>query len=271
MSNEINSPHGTRLSILMTEGSSISARQALYALGPRHTIDLLDPSRLCQCRFSRFVRRWHRCPSYAKDPCGYLAFLGQTLRRGKYDVLFPTHEEVYLLARVRDVLSHRVALALPEFSALTQLHSKLRFLELLKELQIPHPETVVVDDRATLEAWTYFPQYVKLDAGTAGQGVRLVRDRGELQAALQVFEDSGWWRNGSPLLMQRPAAGRQAVSRAVFRHGELVGVHANELLLRGVGGAAVARTSCASGRGQSPSPDRAATRLARSVVSRLFL
>ena len=49
---------------------------------PRHTIDILDPSALCQCRFSRFVRRWYRCPSFATDPCGYLAFLGERLRLG---------------------------------------------------------------------------------------------------------------------------------------------------------------------------------------------
>jgi len=243
MSNENYSPDRPRLSILMTEGSSISARQALYALGPRHTIDLVDPSPLCQCRFSRYVRRWYRCPSFSQDPCGYLSFLGRMLRKRKYDVLFPTHEEVYLLARVRDALSRHVALALPEFSALTRMQSKLRFLELVQELRLPHPETNVVADRAELDTWTDFPQYVKLDLGTAGLGVRLVRDRGELQAALREFEANGWWQNGSPLLLQRPAAGRQAVARVIFRHGELVGVHMNELLLRGVGGAAVARVS----------------------------
>ena len=109
-----------RLKILMTEGSSISARQALYALGHRHTIDILDPSALCQCRFSRLVRRWYRCPSFAKDPRGYLAFLGERLRVGDYDVLFPPHEEVYLLSRVREQLSQQVALAIPAFDAVTR-------------------------------------------------------------------------------------------------------------------------------------------------------
>jgi hypothetical protein len=237
-------PSRRRLSILMTEGSSISARQALYALGPHHTIDILDPASLCQCRFSRFVRRWYRSPSYATDPCGYLAFLHERLKTGRYDVLFPSHEEVYLLSRVRDALARQVALALPEFNALTQLFSKLNFFALLNELQLPHPEAAIITDRAELDRWSDFPRFVKLDTGTAGQGVKLARDGGELQAALQLFKERGAWQNGTPLILQRPAEGHQTVARAVFNHGELVAVDMNEMRLCGVGGSAVARQSC---------------------------
>src|SRR5262245_57980376 len=116
----------------MTEGSSNSARQALYALGPRHTIDLLDPSPWSQCRFSRFVRRWHRSPSFARDPCAYLTFLGRLLKSNRYDALFSTHEEVFLLSRVRERLTQMVAAAIPEFAVVAQLTSKLKFIELLR-------------------------------------------------------------------------------------------------------------------------------------------
>jgi predicted ATP-grasp superfamily ATP-dependent carboligase len=237
-------PPRRRLSILMTEGSSISARQALYALGPHHTIDILDPASLCQCRFSRFVRRWYRCPSYATDPCGYLAFLHERLKTGRYDVLFPPHEEVYLLSRVRDALARQVALAVPEFNAVTQLFSKLNFLALVNELQLPHPEAAIITDRAELDRWSDFPRFVKLDMGTAGQGVKLVHDRGELQSALRLFEERGVWQNGTPLILQRPAEGHQTVARAVFNQGQLVAVDMNEMRLCGVGGSAVARKSC---------------------------
>jgi predicted ATP-grasp superfamily ATP-dependent carboligase len=238
-----NSPQ-RRLTILMTEGSSISARQALYALGPQHTVDILDPAALCQCRFSRFVRKWYRCPPFATDPRGYLAFLGERLKSGKYDVLFPPHEEVYLLSRVREALAKQVATAVPEFESVTRLFSKLNFLMLLQELQLPHPEAAVVASRAELDCWSDFPRFLKLDIGTAGQGVQLVHDQGELQTALRTFEERSAWQDGTPLILQRPADGHQTVARAVFRQGELVGVDMNELRLRGVGGSAVARKSC---------------------------
>lgn len=232
------------LTILMTEGSSNSARQALYALGPQHTIDVIDPSPLCQCRFSRFVRRWYRCPPFGRDPRSYLTYLGQRLRRERYDVLFPTHEEIYLLSRVAGELSQLTSTAMPEFYAVDQLHSKVRFLALLDELQIPHPDTAVVTSRQEIEQWTHFPSYLKQERGTAGQGVVLLRDRNELLAAVQRFESFGLWCDGTRLLLQRPAMGLQSAARGVFQRGELVAFHMNELRQRGVGGAADARTSC---------------------------
>ena len=63
------------LAILMTEGSSLSARHTLYALGGKHTIDVMDPAALCQGRFSSFVRNWIRCPSYSTEPVSFLKFL----------------------------------------------------------------------------------------------------------------------------------------------------------------------------------------------------
>jgi hypothetical protein len=233
-----------RLSILLTEGSSISARQALYALGPQHTIDIIDPSPLCQCRFSRLVRRWRRCPSFGTDPCGYLTFLGRLLKQQKYDVLFPCHDEVFLLSRVREALASRVAIAVPDFAAVNQLHSKIKFQALLNELKLPHPDTHIASSWAEIAGWNDFPRFLKLDSGTAGQGVQLVRNRDEALATLKAFEARRRWTEGSPLILQRPASGVQSVVRAVFRQGRLVGIHMSELRLRGVGGAPTVRDSC---------------------------
>jgi hypothetical protein len=60
---------------------------------------------------------------------------------------------------------------------------------------------------------------------------------------LQVFEERGIW-DGVPVLLQRPAEGRQAAVRAVFCHGTMVGIHMNALLVRGIGGAATSREAC---------------------------
>ena len=242
MSDASNAAEPTRrLKILITEGSSISARQAIYDLGPRHTIDICDPSRLCQCRFSRLVRRWHRAPSFTEDPCGFLRFLGKRLSAEPYDVVMPLHDEVFLLSRVRDELSKRVGIAVPEFSNLEILQSKIRFHELLKELDLPQPGADVLADKPELDAWTDFPRYVKADYGTASQAVRLVHDQLELQAALADFEKHGWWSPGVPIFLQVPATGNQFFVRAVFQRGRLVAHHATVMLLRGVGGAAVSK------------------------------
>ncbi len=232
-----------RLTILFTEGSSTSARQALYALGPRHTIDILDPARLCQCRFSRYVRRWYRCPSYSREPEAYLEFLFERLQAGRYDVLLPTHEQVFLLARFRQALLGRAGLALPAFESVDRLMNKATFARLLEELGLPYPATEMVVDRAGLLRPRDFPLYVKVAYSTAGQGVRLVQDRAELEAAADQLAETGFLDGRTELLVQRPARGIKRGATAVFQRGQLASAHCEESRAIGVGGSSMAKVS----------------------------
>src|SRR6056297_1898552 len=170
-----------RLRILLSEGSSLSARQTLYALGGRHAIDVLDPDPICQGRFSRFVRRFHRCPAYGKDPLGYLAALQRRVESGTYDVLIPTHEQVYLVSKCRERLQPHVGLAVPAFSKLDLLQSKVCFSRLLDELELPQPPCRIVTSAEELLASGPLPCFVKQPYSTAGQAVDWVRDRDALQ------------------------------------------------------------------------------------------
>ncbi len=230
-----------RLKILFTEGSSTSAREALYCLGPQHAIDILDPSPFCQCRFSRFVRRWHRCPSYAADPLGYLRFLVRLLRREKYDVLFPTHEQVYLLSRVAERLRKLVALTVPDFSALSRLYDKASFVRLLDEVGLPGPETVIVRGREELEQNWDFPRYVKLSHGTAGQGVWRVENSEQLRTIADQCERSGVFDAQQEILVQQPIRGIQRDAGGIFQHGRMVTGGSCEGIMVGVGGASMQR------------------------------
>ena len=133
-----------RLRILFTEGASLSARQTLYPLGPFYDIDVIDPDPLCQCRFSSYVGRFFRSPSFSKQPAEFLRFLAKLIREGGYDVLFPTHEQVYLLSRFRDAFTPHIGLALPDFAAMERMQSKAEFSRLLIELDLPQPDVAIV-------------------------------------------------------------------------------------------------------------------------------
>src|SRR5207245_1999108 len=93
---------------------------------------------------SRHVRWCHRCPPFAADPAGYLRTLLDVLRSGRHDVLLPVHDQVFLVARFRDLLADRVGLAVPEFEALAQVQSKASFSRLLDALGLPQPPTQIV-------------------------------------------------------------------------------------------------------------------------------
>ena len=86
--------------ILLSEGASTSAREAITALGlAGHHVEVCDPDPHCLARFSRFVRKLHRCPPLGADPQGYLAFILERIAGGQFDVLLPIHEQGLLLAK----------------------------------------------------------------------------------------------------------------------------------------------------------------------------
>ena len=96
--------HGAKpLRVLLSEGNSTSAREAITVLGlTGHIVEICDPSPVCLGRFSRFVGKFHRCPGLRDDPPGYLGFVEKLLAGRSFDVLLPTHEQGFLFARVTE-------------------------------------------------------------------------------------------------------------------------------------------------------------------------
>lgn len=80
--------------ILLSEGSSTSAREAVTLLGlAGYHVEICDPDPHCIARFSRFVRQFHRCPGLGVDPQGYVAFVAELVAARRFDVLLPIHEQ----------------------------------------------------------------------------------------------------------------------------------------------------------------------------------
>src|SRR4051812_49356379 len=146
------------LRILLSEGNSTSAREAVTILGlAGHSVELCDPSPLCLGRFSRFVGKFHRCPGLREDPAGYLAFIENLLAQREFDVLLPIHEQGFLFARARQRLEYRAGLALPDFESYRTAHSKAGFSRLLGELGLPQPQTRIVTSVGELRQTIRFP------------------------------------------------------------------------------------------------------------------
>ena len=227
--------------ILLTEGSSLSARQTLYALGKKHTIDFVDPKSICLSRFSSLTRKRLVCPRYSTDPTGYLQFLAQLIQKERYDVLLPTHEQVFLLSRFRDVFSRHVGLALPDFEVMQQLQSKVEFSRLLDELKLPQPKTTIFRTRQELESLAEPPCFIKLAHSTAGSGVYFIQDNDALHRQADKLEKIAMLNGQLESLIQQPGKGIQSTVQAVFHQGQLVGIHMFEARMVGVAGMSAAR------------------------------
>ena len=232
-----------RLRILFTEGASLSARQTLYPLGGRYEIDVMDPDPLCQCRFSGFVRRFFRSPSFAKQPAEFLRFLSSHVRDKRYDVVLPTHEQTYLLSRFRDALAPYMAIAVPDFAALEHLQNKASFSRLLAELGLPQPDTVIVRSRNELNRSWQYPFYLKLPHSTGGKGVFFIEGPDTLNHCIGELAQRQLFARQSEILVQQPARGVLSTVQAIFNRGQLIGVHSFEARRLGVGGMSTARVS----------------------------
>jgi predicted ATP-grasp superfamily ATP-dependent carboligase len=228
--------HGPEpLRVLLSEGSSTSAREAITVLGlAGHIVEICDPSPHCLGRFSRFVRKFHRCPGLRDDPAGYLAFVEKLLAERRFDVLLPTHEQGFLFARVQERLAAQAGLALPSFESYRTAHSKSGFSRLLNELRLPQPATRIVTSPSELREAVRFPCIVKTSIGTASRGVWFVRDDSRLTQALQDLGANDAF--AGEVLVQEMVAGATEKAQAVFSRGKLLGFHAYRQIAAGAGG-----------------------------------
>jgi hypothetical protein len=223
------------LRVLVSEGNSTSAREAITILGlSGHRIEVCDPSRFCLARFSRFVAKFHRCPAMRDDPAGFLRFVEALLAVQHFDVLLPIHEQGFLFARAQQQLGERVGLALPGFENYRTAHSKAGFSRLLDRLGLPQPATRIVKSADELRDAVRFPSVVKTSVGTASRGIWLVRDAVDLASALQDLAANGAFAD--EVLVQEFAAGTTEKAQAVFCRGKMLGFHAYRQIAAGAGG-----------------------------------
>ena len=222
------------LRILIPEGSSTSGREAITILGlAGHHVEVCDPSPWCLARYSRFVRKFHRCPGLRTDPNGFLAFVESLIASGRFDVLLPTHEQGFLFAKVRERFEGRIAVALPSFESYRATHSKAGFSRLLARLDLPQPPTRILKSQSEPRGVTRFPAVVKTSVGTASRGIYFVHNESELASALHGIDSGGSF---DEVLVQDMIAGTTEKAQSVFCRGRLVGFHAFRQVAPGIGG-----------------------------------
>jgi predicted ATP-grasp superfamily ATP-dependent carboligase len=228
------------LRVLVSEGNSTSAREAITILGlSGHRVEVCDPSRVCLARFSRFVRKFHRCPGLRQDPAGFLGFVEKLLAAQHFDVLLPVHEQGFLFARAGERLSGRPGIALPGFESYRIAHNKAGFSRLLDQLRLPQPPTQIVTSETELRAAMRFPSVVKTSVGTASRGIWFVRNADDLEAVMRDLGAQSLGPNrtfADEVLVQDFVGGITGKAQAVFCRGQLLGFHGYRQIAAGAGG-----------------------------------
>src|SRR5215831_14816574 len=251
-----------RLKILLSEGSSLSAREAITTLGRSgRTVDVCAPTRWCLGNFSKWVRRVHLTPAPGADPDGYVRAVAQLCEQERVEVLLPVHEQAYLFAalRQRDLAwptRHTVVPVAP-FGAFAALQTKSALAETLAAVDLPQPATFLARSREELREQgdvllrSDGACIVKVTFGTASTGVHRLRDHQQLEALCTTLATAGSWEEEraqtgmEPVVVQQVVAGTLERLQAIFAEGTIVAIHIYRQLLEGPGGGDVLKESVA--------------------------
>ena len=227
--------------VLLSEGSGLTSRQTatrLHALG--HTVGVLSSDPIALTRFTRTVRSWHRVPEFGLSPFAWLDAAIDIVRRHRYDLLFPTQEQVTVLSwAVGTTKLDGVRTIVPPFESLRAVQDKISARSTLESLGIAQPPSTVLRDLDQLRSWNEFPVFIKTPIGTATSGVRRVDDRDDLAALIRDWSMAtalGDERDG--VLAQAPADGPLAMLQGVFDRGRLIAFNANLRTREGARGGA---------------------------------
>ena len=211
--------------VLLSDGSGLTARQCATRLAAAgHAVCVLSPNPLCLCRFTRCGKRVRRIPPFGSDPRQWLDAAPVAYANGAFDVLFPTQEQVAVLAWTHDRLDAAgVKTIVPAFDALAAVQDKVSATATLERLGLPQPFSAF-DTRG----WDRFPAFVKAPIGTASGGVQRITTPEELREAT----------GGRPVVVQEAVEGPLCMCQAVFDRGALVAFHANLRVAEGSRGGA---------------------------------
>lgn len=232
--------------MLLSEGSSLTAREFVAVLGARGTdVEVASPTRHPLASFSRWCRAVRPVPAPGDDPVGYLRALDALLAAGRCTALLATHEQAWLLAAGERYLPHaRGRLAVAGAGAFERVQSKISFAALCDELGIPQPAWHEVGCEADLDRVGY-PVWVKAAYSTAGRGVRRAATRAEAVSAWRALGGTGTAGDPVKVMVQAPAAGAYRQVAALFDRGRLIAAACSQRIGPGAGGSAAARLSVA--------------------------
>jgi len=226
-----------RKAVLLSEGSSLTAREALTVLAQGGVdVDILSSSGFAITAFSKWKRRIIRVANVNREPENYLSTVSKLIKSGEYAALIPTHEQAWLFAEEKATLpkGNRIPVAARE--AFVRVQGKIAFAKLADEIGIPQPRWERL--RPGVSLGLQFPCWLKADYGTAGRSVYKLNCPEEIVKGVTALSP-----DGGGLMLQEHTEGRYGQVQAVFDRGSLIGVHTSLQCGVGAGGSSATRVS----------------------------
>lgn len=172
--------------------------------------------------YSQSVTSAHWLPSPRYDGTGFVNALNRIITDAKIDLLIPTCEEVFFLARYRSQLPQQLMVATTPFETLRELHSKLEFMRHAEQCatsipasRIHVPSTHAVETLDEARAWASNNAIVlKPEFSRFGVHVRLYPHG--IPSDAPPLSNQGKWA------AQSLCSGEELCSYSIVREGRLL-------------------------------------------------
>lgn len=216
---EIAATAGRRRALLLASEAEIQYRVLRCAASRDVEMHVAGPAAARPLALSRFCKKFHGGPDFAKsDEASLARWIDEVARKHGIDLVLPGDTvTTRLLTRIRTMLSTPV-FPVPDADAFDALATKDRFKELCERLHLPHPRGELYLDRAGLQAAIAdgrirFPAMFKPLNRAGGIGVMKV-DKDNAQAIASSIDYA-------PILVQDFIAGEDRSISVFCRGGEI--------------------------------------------------
>jgi hypothetical protein len=210
-------PMHNPLTVLFTGGRApVTLELARLFRAAGHRVVVAESLALPLTRASRAVHSHYRVPAPRSAPRAFVAALLDIVRRECVDLVVPTCEEVFHLAREAAALRPHTRVFVAPFAQLRRLHSKYEFIRSAARAGLPVPHTLRFCAAAELRAYVSStpsglvlkPEYSRFATEV------LIRPPLSALAALEVSPERPW-------VAQAYVTGAPVCSYAVAHEGKL--------------------------------------------------
>ncbi|THF70314.1 hypothetical protein E7T06_07515 [Deinococcus sp. Arct2-2] len=219
--------------ILLTGGRAPATLElARLFLRRGHEVEVAESWGIYACRFSRAARRHWPLPPPRQAFVAFSEALQQLVSQRRYDLLIPTCEEVFWVARAKPLLEAYVHVLCPPLAELRELHDKHAFSELIGRCGLPGPDTTLLHSpeavrryAAGAPASVYKPSFSRFGTQT------LIRPSWATLSRLRPTPEQPW-------SAQPYKAGQEWCAYAVLQTGRVAALAVYPSQIR-IGGASV--------------------------------
>lgn len=111
------------------------------------TVILADSTKTPLSRASKYIEKYIFLPKPRECPITYINTLNKVCQDNQIDILVPTCEEIFYIARFKEHINDRTTVFCDNFDKIVKLHNKWEFIQICSNFEISTPQTILLESQ----------------------------------------------------------------------------------------------------------------------------